>query len=330
MAGINRSEAAESSPADGEDVIDPFGRTLITHGLKLTRKPTDTLQINVGLLCNQHCRHCHLDAGPQRTENMETGTAAQVAAYAERGRFAAIDITGGAPELNPYISEIVESLAPLTPRLMFRSNLSAMNHNSRALLPELLKRHGVVVVASFPSLNEAQTDSQRGRGIFDAGVSALKKLNTLGYGQQSSGLELNLVSNPSGAFLPAAQEAAEKRFRQILDARYGIVFNRLFAFANVPLGRYRQWLLDSGNFDRYMGKLANAFNPCAVEGVMCRTLVAVNWEGYLFDCDFNLSLGLHLGKRRVHVSEIAGPPEAGTPIATADHCYACTAGAGFT
>lgn len=330
MAGADQTRTAEPRTEGGPNTVVPFGRTLMKHGLKLTREHTHTLQVNVGFLCNQGCRHCHLDAGPHRTENMDADTVGHVVAYAERNRFEVIDITGGAPELNPHITPLTERLAALTPRLMFRSNLSALNDDGRSGFREMLGRLGVVVVASFPSLNENQTDSQRGRGIFDVSVAALKKLNALGYGDPSSGLELNLVSNPSGAFLPPSQDAAEKRFRQVLASRYGIAFTRLYSFANVPLGRYRQWLVDSGNLDGYTAKLAGAFNLCAVAGVMCRTLVAVNWEGYLYDCDFNLSLGLHLGKRRVHVTELGGPPDPGTPIATADHCYACTAGAGFT
>ncbi len=188
----------------------------------------------------------------------------------------------------------------------------------------------MVIVASFPSLNELQTDSQRGDGMFKVCINALKKLNVLGYGREGSGLELNLVSNPTGAFLPPSQSETEKRFRQVLDNIWGVVFNNLFNFANVPLGRFRQWLIKSGNFDKYIQKLFSSFNPCAVDNVMCRTLVSVSWDGYLYDCDFNLAKGLFMGGLKLHVSEMAGPPEKDSHIATADHCYTCTAGAGFT
>lgn len=195
---------------------------------------------------------------------------------------------------------------------------------------QVLKANRVVVVASFPSLNASQTESQRGKGIFDISIETLLKLNRLGYGKKGSGLELNLVSNPSGAFMPAPQEQTEKRFRQVLERNWGICFNNLFSFANVPLGRFREWLIQSGNFTLYMDKLASGFNPCAVSNVMCRTMMSVSWDGYLYDCDFNLSRGIYMGGWKTHVSEMEGQPEAGNIIATADHCYACTTGSGFT
>ena len=166
--------------------------------------------------------------------------------------------------------------------------------------------------------------------MFNRSIDALKKLNNLGYGKEGSGLELDLVSNPTGAFLPSPQSQTEKRFRQVLEKKWGIVFNNLFTFANVPLGRFRDWLMQSYNLEKYIEKLASSFNPCAVEGLMCRTLVSVSWDGHLFDCDFNLAKGFYMGGRKIHISEMAGPPKAGNPIAVADHCYTCTAGAGFT
>jgi len=310
--------------------IDPFNLTLARHDLKLERGQTVTLQINVGLLCNQTCHHCHLSAGPGRKENMDVETVEQMVIYARRNSFQAIDVTGGAPELNPNIINLMEKLSPLAPRIIFRSNLSALNDVKRDHLIDLLKARRVVIVASLPSLNEAQADSQRGQGIFQASIAALKKLNNMGYGQEGSGLELNLVSNPTGAFLPPSQSQMEKRFRQVLKKKWGIVFNELFNFANVPLGRYRRWLLNSGNLWSYIERLTSSFNPCAVEGLMCRTMVSVSWDGYLYDCDFNLTRELYLGGRKIHVSEMPGPPEPGRPIAVADHCYTCTAGAGFT
>jgi len=310
--------------------IDSFGQTLAEHGLTLKRAQTTILQVNVGFLCNQKCRHCHLRAGPNRTENMNAETAGQIVDYAGRSSFEIIDITGGAPELNHNIVYLVERLSPLAPRIMIRSNLSALNDGRRDHLFELFKEHRVVIVASFPSLNEAQTESQRGHGIFSISIAALKKLNAFGYGEDGSGLELNLVSNPTGAFLPSSQAETEKRFRRVLLKKWGIVFNDLFTFANVPLGRFRDWLSKSGNLENYIEKLASSFNPCAVEEVMCRTMVSVSWDGYLYDCDFNLSRDLFSGGRKKHVSEMTGPPKSGAPIAVGDHCYTCTAGAGFT
>jgi radical SAM/Cys-rich protein len=322
-------ELLEACPKETAGIV-PFSSTLSTHGLTLTRDVTRTLQINTGLLCNQACRHCHLDAGPGRKENMHADTVREVLSYARRGRFETVDITGGAPELNPNIENLIKGASSLAPRIMLRSNLSVLNDGKREGLIELLTSLRVVIVSSFPSLNELQADAQRGGGVFEASINALKKLNQIGYGHDGTGLELNLVSNPTGAFLPPSQTATEDRFRNVLKKKWGIVFNSLFSFANVPLGRFRRWLLESGNYEGYMDRLYARFNPCAVDAVMCRTLVSVSWDGYLYDCDFNLARGLHMGGRRVHVSEMPGPPEEGTHIATADHCYTCTAGAGFT
>jgi radical SAM/Cys-rich protein len=327
----------EQSSQEGEMVsgekavtVEPFRQTLSRHGLKLERGQTTTLQINVGLICNQTCRHCHLSAGPGRKENMDLETADQVVDYAQRSSFEIIDITGGAPELNPNLVYLIERLAHLAPRIMVRTNLSALNDGKRDYLFGIFKENNVVVVASFPSINEAQAESQRGSGIFQKSISVLKRLNAEGYGEEGSGLELSLVSNPTGAFLPSSQSEAEERFRKVLKQKWGISFNNLFNFANVPLGRFRQWLFQSGNLERYIQKLASSFNPCATEGLMCRSIVSVAWDGYLYDCDFNLATGLYLGGRRIHVSRMTGPPAQGTPIAVADHCYTCTAGAGFT
>ena len=319
-----------SSGGENENGHPNFSRKLETHGLRLARVRTTTLQVNVGLLCNQACRHCHLNAGPEKTEIMTGKTAGEVAAWAKRCGFDTIDITGGAPELNPDIETIVEMFAPLAPRLIFRSNLTALHSAGKEALIELLRSRRAVIVASFPSLNESQCESQRGRGVFRISIEALNRLNLLGYGIPDSGLELDLVSNPTGAFLSANQEQSEKRFRQVLKDRWGIAFNRLFNFSNAPLGRFRRWLEQSGNLTAYMKKLTDAFNPCAVERVMCRSLVSISWDGYLYDCDFNLARGLPMNRRRVHVSEMEGPPAPESPIATADHCFSCTAGAGFT
>lgn len=310
--------------------MEPFKQTLSKNGLELNRARTITLQINVGLLCNQTCRHCHLNAGPDRKENMRLDTINEVISYARRSHFETVDITGGAPELNPNLDYLIDSLAAFTKKIMLRSNLSALFSNGKKSLLCLLKKHHVVIVASFPSLNESQADSQRGEGNFQKGINALKKLNAIGYAQEGSGLELNLVSNPTGSFLPSSQAQTEDRFRQVLKKKWGIAFNSLLSFANVPVGRFRQWLLHSGNLERYLEKLVSSFNPCAIEGVMCRRLVSISWDGFLFDCDFNLARGLFLGGDKVHVSDMPGPPEPGSPIVSGDHCYTCTAGAGFT
>jgi len=313
-----------------ERPLEPFPLALSKHSLSLRRGKTVTLQINVGLLCNQRCLHCHLSAGPERREIMDLDTVEAVIAYAARGGFHTIDITGGAPELNPHIERLIEGVFPYASRLMFRSNLSVISEGKRSRLIDLLKKRRAAIVASFPSINEAQADSQRGNGIFQKSLAALQRLNALGYGLEGSGLELDLVCNPTGAFLPAPQKEVEKRFRQTLLKKWEISFNQLFAFANVPLGRFRTWLEEKETLAAYIERLASSFNPCSVEGLMRRSLVSVSWDGYLYDCDFNQARGLFMGKRRTHLSEMSGPPLEGSPIAVADHCFTCTAGQGFT
>jgi radical SAM/Cys-rich protein len=328
------AEALSENPIDpsaGNALsVESFRLTLARHGLELTRGQTTILQINVGLLCNQACRHCHLEAGPNRPEVMDPDTVDEVVAFAQRGHFQVIDITGGAPEFNPNLTTMIERLSPLVPRIMLRSNLTALTEGKRDYLMDLCRDRRVVMVASFPSINMTQSEAQRGRGIFEKSIATLQRLNSLGFGQDGSDLELDLVSNPTGAFLPAEQSQEETRFRRELQRKWGITFNHVYTFANVPLGRFRQWLQHSGNLDAYLRNLASRFNPCAVEGLMCRTLVSVSWDGYLYDCDFNLAKGLSMGGRQTHISELPGPPQPGIPIAVSDHCYACTAGSGFT
>ena len=310
--------------------FESFENTLDKHGLTLKRSETTILQVNVGLLCNQVCHHCHLEAGPNRSENMSFDDAEQVVEYARRNRFETIDLTGGAPELNPNLPYLISELSHLTPRILIRSNLSVLNREPAGRLLKLFKEARVVIVASFPSLNHRQTESQRGQGMFEVSVTVLKKLNEMGYGHEGSGLELNLVSNPTGAFLPTSQKQAEERFKRVLAKKWDIYFNNLFTFGNMPLGRFHQWLITSDNYLSYMMKLVSGFNPKAVEGLMCRSLVSVSWDGYLFDCDFNQSADLYMGGKKVHISDADGKPVSGDPIAVADHCYTCTAGAGFT
>lgn len=319
----------ETDSGDGA-VVKPFAATLAEHGLSLVRARTHTLQVNTGLACNLHCRHCHLDAGPGRMEFMSRETMEAVIAFVRRTALQVVDITGGAPELVPDLPFLIEGLAPIVPRLLLRSNLAALAGAEREALLDLCIARRVVVIASFPSPNLSQTDSQRGPGAAEAGIAMLKKLNARGYGVEGTGLELNLVSNPAGAFLPAAQARAERKFKEDLLRKWGITFNHLHTFANVPLGRFREWLAVSGNFEAYLKMLAGGFNPCTVEGLMCRTLLSVSWDGHLYDCDFNIAAGRFLGGLRTHLSQVPGIPSPGTPIATGDYCYACTAGSGFT
>ena len=312
------------------DAVDPFADALERRGLSLVRGEITTLQVNTGYLCNLRCRHCHLEAGPERREVMSRDTMEAVVSFARRFPFRAIDITGGAPELVPDLPFLIEGLAPLAPRLMLRTNLSALSGATRESLLALCVAHRVVLVASFPSTNLSQADAQRGAGVTETGIAVLKRLNAAGYGVGGTGLELDLVSNPLGAFLPVFQESAERKFRQDLSRKWGIAFNHLYTFANAPLGRFRRWLQRAGNYERYMNTLVEAFNPSAVEGLMCRTLLSVSWDGFLHDCDFNLATGRFSGDRKVHVSDVGELPRPGAPIATGDYCYACTAGSGFT
>ncbi|KPK23121.1 MAG: hypothetical protein AMJ61_16265 [Desulfobacterales bacterium SG8_35_2] len=276
-----------------------FKDSLTQHGLHLARGKCTTLQVNVGLLCNQSCKHCHLEAGPTRQEIMAEKTIADVLKLATRFRFETIDITGGAPEMNPHIETLISSLAPLTQILILRSNLTAIAAEKQKRLLELLTENRVMIVASLPSLNEVQLESQRGKNSFVTSINTLKKLNGLGYGLPDSNLELNLVNNPTGAFLPASQEQTEKRFRP-------------------------------GNLEKYILKLASNFNPCTLDGLMCRSLISVSWDGYLFDCDFNQSLQLYMGGKKKHISELLDLPGPVETIAVSEHCYTCTAGSGFT
>lgn len=318
-------------PAGANDPVfgtDSFAHTVRKHGVSLHRDLAKTLQVNVGRLCDLACRHCHLEAGPGCEEVMDRGTMDEVIAYARRTAFELIDITGGAPELVPRIDYLVESLAPLAPKLIFRTNLTAMHDHGRERLPQFLGKHRAAVVASLPSLNTVQAESIRGKGVLEKSLAMLKLLNGAGYGREESGLILDLVANPAGAFLPADQGEQEAKFRRDLLRKQGIVFNSLMTVANVPLGRFRKWLESSGNLEGYVQKLSAAFNPATVRGLMCRSQVAVSWDGYLYDCDFNLASGQGQGGERRHVSLMPGAPEPGTAIATGMHCYACTAGAG--
>lgn len=307
-----------------------FAQNLRRHHLELARGQTTVLQVNLGLKCNQVCRHCHLRAGPGRTEVMGAATAQETLAYARRGGFATVDITGGAPELNPNLEMLLDGLGGLACRVILRANLTALGSpEHRRLIPRLAAGQ-VAVTASFPSLSAQQTQAQRGQDVFERSLECLRLLNQAGYGQPGSDLQLDLVVNPAGAFQPPEQAPTEKRFRQVLTQRWGLAFNSLHVFANVPLGRFKDWLLETGSHEAYLDRLAQGFNPCALPGVMCRGLVSVAWDGYLYDCDFNQAAGLPLGGQKTHISQMAGPPPMGQAIAVGEHCFTCTAGAGFT
>lgn len=287
------------------------------------------LQINVGKLCNQTCRHCHVDAGPDRIESMSRETAEFCIQALAQTEIPTVDITGGAPELNPNFRWLVEQARGLNRHVMDRCNLSVLLLPSQADLAEFLAAHRVEIVASLPYYREPQTDAQRGEGVFDKSIQGLRRLNQLGYGKHDSGLVLNLVHNPVGAFLPHKQEAIESQFRKELRVKYGIEFNRLYSITNMPISRFLEFLVDSGNYEAYMQRLANAFNPAAAAGVMCRYTLSVGWDGTLFDCDFNQMLDLPVASGATpHIRNFNFAQLQQRTIVTGNHCYGCTAGSG--
>lgn len=287
------------------------------------------LQINVGKLCNQTCRHCHVDAGPDRSETMSVETAEHCMAALAKTDIPTVDITGGAPELNPLFRWLVEQSRRLGRHVMDRCNLSVLLLPSQADLAEFLARHQVEIIASLPSYRASQTDAQRGEGIFEKSLEALRLLNRLGYGRPGSGLALNLVYNPVGAFLPPKQDAIEAQFKKELQTHYGIEFNRLYTITNMPISRFLEFLIESGNYEQYMTRLANAFNPSAAADVMCRHTLSVGWDGRLYDCDFNQMLELPVDHGAPsHIRDFNPAQLHHRQIVTRNHCYGCTAGSG--
>ena len=319
---LNYRPAAADSPAN-------FEETLAAHGLELRASSVETLQVNVGKLCNQACKHCHVDASPARTEIMTRDTVQLVIAALSRFRFQTLDITGGAPELNPSFRYLVAEARALGTKVIVRHNLTVMFEEGQGDLPDFFRDQDVEVVSSLPYFLEQQTDAQRGHGVFHKSIEALHKLNAVGYGEEGSGLVLNLVYNPVGAFLPPSQGSIEADFRRELLARYNVSFNHLYTITNMPIKRFLDYLRRSGNEERYMRKLVEAFNPCAVEGLMCRTLVSVDWTGRLYDCDFNQMLELGVSPELPQSISSFDPSKfLSRRVMTGTHCFGCTAGAG--
>jgi radical SAM/Cys-rich protein len=287
------------------------------------------LQLNVGKRCNQACHHCHVDAGPDRTEVMRDDVIEEALRFLEHSGIPTVDITGGAPELHPRFREIVVRARAAGRHVMDRCNLTITRLPNYADLPEFLAEHRVEVVASLPSFAARQTDAQRGAGVFEGSIAALRHFNTLGYGVDGSGLMLNLVTNPVGAFLPGPQHALEADWKRELARRYGIVFNRLYTITNMPISRYLEFLIDSGNLQAYMDRLVTAFNPAAVEGLMCRYTLSVGWDGRLYDCDFNQMIDLTTAPDAPQTIFDANVSTLSTRrIVIGPHCFGCTAGAG--
>jgi radical SAM/Cys-rich protein len=299
-------------------------------------EPT-VLQINVGKRCNQACHHCHVDAGPDRTEVMTEVVVDAVLDVLAASSIQTLDITGGAPELHPRFRDIVRRARAMDRHVIDRCNLTVTTLPNYQDLPEFFAEHHIEVIASLPAYAASQTDRQRGDGVFEQSVRALQRLNAVGYGREGSGLVLNLVTNPVGAFLPPSQTSLEREWKRELAHRHGITFDRLFTITNMPISRYLEWLEHSGNLERYLTKLVNAFNPAAVDGLMCRFTVSVGWDGRLYDCDFNQML--ELGVAAAAPQTIFDLREASfstdgwrifgeRAVVTGPHCYGCTAGAG--
>ena len=296
----------------------------------LKRKRLETLQANLGYRCNQSCLHCHVAAGPQRTEEMAWETMVLLLRFARRHGIRMLDLTGGAPELNPHFRRLVEAAREQGLQVMDRCNLTILDDPGQETLAEFLARHQVEIVASLPCYLEENVDSQRGGGVFRSSLVGLRKLNALGYGLPGSDLILNLAYNPLRPSLPPDQAGLEAAYKEQLTIRHGVVFNRLLALANMPIRRFGSTLLSRNEFHDYMRLLKRAHRKANLEGVMCRTLISVGWRGEVHDCDFNQMLGLPLGDARapVHLSELLDSDFENRPIHVADHCYGCTAGQG--
>ncbi len=306
-----------------------FDAKLAAHDIELRAATVDTLQVNVGKLCNQACRHCHVDASPKRTEIMTRETAEAVIGAVRRFRIPTLDITGGAPELNPSFRYLVTEARAAGAHVIVRHNLTVMFETDQEDLPEFFRDHAVEVVSSLPYYLEQQTDAQRGHGIFQKSIIALRRLNAVGYGVDGTGLVLDLVYNPVGAFLPPAQTAIEADFKRELLSRHQITFSRLYTITNMPINRFLDYLRRSGNEERYMRKLLDAFNPSTVDGLMCCNLVSVDWTGRLHDCDFNQMLELGVAAELPETIADFDPERfARRRIMTGPHCFGCTAGAG--
>jgi len=297
--------------------------------VELRPGPLEIFQVNVGKMCNQTCKHCHVDAGPDRREVMSRETMEQCLAALDRTKtLRSVDIAGGAPELNPHFRWFVEELRARDLHVMDRCNLTILETGTHRDLPAFFAENRVEVVCSLPHYAKLNTDAQRGDGVFEASIRALRRLNELGYGDKRSGLRLVLVTNPVGAFLPAAQASLEREWMRELERRHGVHFDALYTITNMPISRYLEWLEQSGNLAAYMERLVAAFNPRAAEGVMCRSTISVGWDGALYDCDFNQMLEMKAAVPQPHVRDFDAAALAKRRIAVDRHCFGCTAGAG--
>ncbi|MFQ5582596.1 MAG: arsenosugar biosynthesis radical SAM (seleno)protein ArsS [Mariprofundaceae bacterium] len=297
----------------------------------IRRGELETVQVNLGYLCNQTCVHCHVNAGPRRSEIMDKATVDVVLDFLRVSNAKKLDLTGGAPEMNPNFRYLVSEARKLNVEVMDRCNLTILKEEGQESLAEFLAEHQVEVIASMPCYLEDNVNLQRGKGTFEASIKGLRHLNALGYGRDGSDLTLNLVYNPLGPSLPPDQNMLEKTYKKELKNRYGIVFNHLFTITNMPIQRFGSMLISKGRFDEYMQLLKDAYREENLDGVMCRSMISVGWQGHVYDCDFNQMLGLPMlgqGKPRTHLQELIGKDIQDNPIVVMDHCYGCTAGQG--
>jgi radical SAM/Cys-rich protein len=311
--------------------MQPFAEKLRLNGSDFNRRGIDVLQVNMGKYCNLACIHCHVESGPTRKEMMNRETVNAVLRFLASTTIPTVDITGGAPELNPHFDYLVESAVSLNRHVMDRCNLTVIFEPGKQYLPEFFKRYRVELVGSLPCYSEENVDRQRGKGTFNSSIRALQIFNELGYGQPESGLILNLVYNPVGPHLPPPQDQLERDYKQILKNKFDIVFNRLYCLANMPITRYAAHLKLRGEYEEYTRLLAKSFNSATLDQVMCRNLVSIGWDGSVYDCDFNQMLDLPLTAAdgaRLNISSLALEQSANRPIIVGDHCYACTAGSG--
>lgn len=294
------------------------------------RSTLETLQINIGLKCNQQCVHCHVNSSPKRTEMMSSEILTLIKSFLTQSKIKTLDITGGAPELHPEFKDLVSFARKNNVHVIDRCNLTILFEPGMEELAEFLAAEKVEVIASLPCYLEENVDAQRGKGVFDKSIAGIKKLNELGFGKDDSGLILNLVYNPQGPVLPPSQEELEKAYKKELLERFDVVFNQLFTLCNMPIQRFGSTLISKNSLSDYMALLKASHRNENIESVMCRHLVSVDWQGYVYDCDFNQMLNLNISDKsqRVHLSELLNNDISGKPIAVRDHCYACTAGQG--
>jgi radical SAM/Cys-rich protein len=311
--------------------MQPFAQKLQLSGKRLDRRAIEVLQVNMGRYCNQACIHCHVEAGPTRKEMMSRETVDAVLRFWSHSAIPTLDITGGAPELNPHFDYLIESAAGAGRRVMDRCNLTVLFEPGKEYLPEFFKRNRVEVVCSLPCYSEQAVDLQRGKGTFDASIRALQMLNRIGYGDPRTGLVLNLVYNPVGPQLPPPQQKLEDDYKRVLHEQFGIVFDRLYCLSNMPITRYAMHLKLRGEYERYLELLESSFNAATLDQVMCRDLISIGWDGSVYDCDFNQMLDLPLVNAeggRMNIASLKPEQLLNRSIQVGDHCYACTAGCG--